>query len=244
MVTATSTSIAVVTASLTNGASLQAHFYGGPPPSLSALTPTLYLAAGAMAQWPVQALLLSGDTPMAGQQVTWLSSTGIAAPTGSATTDSAGTASATLTVGPLSEGQSAASNACLNGSSTCVAFNAFGSRPELATLAAVSGTNQSVAASAIPAPVILRVLDVDGNPMAGGTVSISQALYAWTPPCPPRGRCDQAPLLTSQTTTLTSALDGTVTLTPLTWPGIATNLLGLAATGNAGSLNFTIEQHP
>ncbi|WP_263351431.1 IPT/TIG domain-containing protein [Acidicapsa acidisoli] len=37
-VTATSTSMAVVTAALTNGAGIQTHFYGGTPPSLSALT--------------------------------------------------------------------------------------------------------------------------------------------------------------------------------------------------------------
>jgi IPT/TIG domain-containing protein len=243
-VTATSTSTAVVTAALTNGASLQTHFYGGTPPSLSALTPTLYLAAGATAQWPVQALALTGQTPLAGHQVAWQSAAGITAPTDPVTTIANGTASATLTVGPLAEGQSSASNACLNGTSTCASFNVFGSRPELATLSAVSGTSQSISASATPAPVVLRILDVDGNPMAAGTVTISQALYAWTPSCPRHGRCAQAPLLASQTSTLTSALDGTVTLTPLTWPGIPTTLLGLAATGNTGSLEFAIEQHP
>jgi len=243
-VTAISTSTAVVTAALTNGASVQAQFYGVTPPSLSALTPTLYLAAGATVQWPVQALVLSGGAPLAGQQVTWQSAAGIVAPTDAVSTNAAGTAAATLTVGPLSEGQTATSTACLSGTSTCVVFNAFGSRPELATLAAISGTSQSIPVTATPASVILRVLDVDGNPMAGGTVTFSQALYAWSPPCPPHGRCAQAQLLATQTTTLTSALDGTVTLTPLTIPGVATNLQGLAATGDAGTLNFSVEQHP
>jgi hypothetical protein len=80
--------------------------------------------------------------------------------------------------------------------------------------------------------------------MVGGTVTVNQALYAWTPPCPLHGRCAQAQLLSTQATTLTSALDGSVTLIPLTLPGVATNLVGLAATGNAGSLTFSIEQHP
>jgi hypothetical protein len=31
---------------------------------------------------------------------------------------------------------------------------------------------------------------------------------------------------------------------PLTIPGTATNLTGLAATGNSGDLTFSIEQHP
>jgi hypothetical protein len=80
--------------------------------------------------------------------------------------------------------------------------------------------------------------------MAGATVSVSQALYAWTPPCPPHGRCAQPQLLAKQTNTLTSALDGSVTLAPLTQTGVATTLQGLAATGNAGTLKFFVEQHP
>jgi hypothetical protein len=242
-VTATNTSIAVVTASLTNGASVQAHFFGSTPPVLTALTPTLYLAAGATVQWPVQALVLSGDIPVASQQMTWQSVSGIVAPA-SSLTNAEGIATATLTVGPLAEGETATSNACLNASGTCVPFNAFGSRPEFATLTAVSGASQSMASTSTPAPVAMRVLDMDGNPMAGGTVTVNQALYAWTPPCPPHGRCAQAQLLATQATTLTSALDGSVTITPLTLSGVATNLVGLAATGNAGSLTFTIEQHP
>jgi len=243
-VTATNTSIAVVTASLTNGASVQAHFFGGTPAAITALTPTLYLAAGATAQWPVQALIQSGGAPIAGQQVTWKSATGIVAPTSPATTSSAGMATATLTVGSLAEGQTATSNACLNGGSTCVAFSAFGARPEFATLIAVSGTNQSMDTATTPVAVTLRVLDMNGHPMTGCMVTVSQSLYAWTPPCPLHGRCAQAQLLATQSTTVTSALDGSVSVTPLTLPGIATNLIGIAATGNAGSLTFTIEQHP
>jgi hypothetical protein len=243
-VTATSTSVAVVTASLTNGASVQAHFFGGTSAVLTALTPTLYLAAGATAAWPVQALVQSAGAPAAGQSVTWQSAAGIAAPTGAAVTSAAGIASATLTVGPLTEGQTASTNACLSGTGTCAAFTAFGSRPEFATLTAVSGTGQSLAVNSTPAQVVLRVLDMDGNPMAGGTVTIHQSLYAWAPACPPHGRCAQAQLLATQAATAISALDGSVAITPLTLPGVATNLEGLAATGNAGSLKFTIELHP
>jgi hypothetical protein len=242
--TPTNTSIAVVTASLTNGASVQAHFYGGAAGAVTALTPTLYLAAGATASWPVQALAQSGGSPTAGQQVKWQSVTGLVAPSTAATTSSAGLATATLTVGPLSEGQTATSNACLNGSTTCAPFIAFGARPEYASLAAVSGTSQSMSLSASPSAITIRVLDMNGHPMAGGAVTVSQALYAWASPCPKHGRCAQAPLLVSQSTTATSAMDGSVTVTPLTLSGVATNLVGLAATGNSGSLSYSIERHP
>ncbi len=247
-VTAINSSIAVVTASLTNGASVQAHFYGGPAAVLNALTPTLYLAAGATTSWPVQALALSGGAPAGGQTVTWQSVPGMttsgSTSSSASTTNSAGVASATLAVGPLSEGQTITSVACLNGGGQCASFNAFGSRPEFASLTAISGTSQSLSATDMLLPVTLRVLDMNGNPMAGGTVSVYQELYAWAPACPQHGRCAQPQLLAAQSTTLTSTLDGSVTVIPLTLAGQPTNLIGLAATGNASSLIFTVEQHP
>jgi hypothetical protein len=202
-----------------------------------------YLAAGATIQWPVQALVINGTQPAGGYQVVWQSASGIAAGAAS-TSNSAGIASSTLTVGPLAEGQTASSTACVSGTSVCVIFQAFGSRSEYATLVAVSGTSQSMAVTTSPTPVVVRVFDMDGNPMAGGTVTVNQSLYAWTPACPPHGRCDQPQLLASQATTAISALDGSVSIAPLTLSGVPTNLKGIAATGNAGSLTFGVEQHP
>jgi hypothetical protein len=54
----------------------------------------------------------------------------------------------------------------------------------------------------------------------------------------------QAQLPATEATTATSALDDSVTIAPLTLAGLPTNLQGIAATGNPGSLTFTIEQHP
>jgi hypothetical protein len=85
---------------------------------------------------------------------------------------------------------------------------------------------------------------MDGNPMAGGTVEFYQALYAWSPPCSPHAVCAQGALLSAQAATASSALDGTVNFVPATLPGVATNLLGEAATGNTSALNVAIEQHP
>ena len=245
-VTATSSSSSVVTASLTNGASLQAHFSGGTPPVLASLTPQLSLAAGATVTWPVQALVLNSGAPVSGQSVAWQTTgSGISALGGAAAlTNSSGIAGKTLTVGPLAEGQQVTSTACLNGTSQCVTFTAFGSRPEYALLKAVSGATQSLAVKGSASQITLRLLDMDGNPMAGGTVVLYQALYAWAPPCAPHGRCAQAELLATQAATATSALDGAVTFTPATLPGVATNLLGLAASGNTATVNIAIEQHP
>jgi hypothetical protein len=245
-VTATSTTWSTVTVALTNGSSLQAQFVGGTPAVLSVLTRQLSLAAGATFTWTVQALVENNGVPQSGQSVTWQNPTaGIAAPSpASVTTNSAGIATQTLTVGPLAEGQTASINACLNGTSQCVAFTAFGARPEYAALEAISGTNQSVAASGTASQIALRLLDMDGNPMAGGTVTLYQALYAWTPPCSPNVVCRPGALLATEASTATSAIDGSVTFVPAALPGVATNLMGLAASGNTSTVNISIEQNP
>jgi hypothetical protein len=246
IVTAVDGTWSVITAALTNGSSLQAQFAGGTPPVLSVLTPQLSLAASATFTWTVQALALSNGVPLGNQSVAWqTTATGIA-PQGpvAALTASSGIASKTLTVGPLSEGQQVSINACLNGTNQCVAFTAYGARPEYAALRAVSGTSQTLAASSTPNQITLRLLDMDGNPMASGTVALNQALYAWTPPCTPPAICTPGALLAAQSATATSAVDGTVSFVPASLPGVATNLLGLAASGNTVTVPIAIVQNP
>ena len=236
----------IVTASLTNGSSLQAQFAGGTPPVLAALTPQLSLAAGATFTWTVQALVLANGVPAGNQSVAWqTSSTGFTLQgSGAALTNSAGIATQTLIAGPLAEGQSASISACLNGTNQCVAFTAYGARPEYAILQPVSGTSQSLAATATPSQITLRLLDMDGNPMAGGTVALYQALYAFTPPCAPPALCTRGALLASQSATATSAVDGSVNFVPASLPGVATSLIGSAASGNTATVPIAIEQHP
>ena len=246
-VTAVDGTWSIITASLTNGSNLEAQFAGGTPPTLASLSPRLSIAAGATFSWTVQTLVLSNGSPLANQSVAWQSpSGGDIAPQGSAAalTNSAGIASKTLTVGPLAEGQIVSINACLNGTSQCVAFSAYSARPEYALLEPISGASQTLAASGTPGQIALRLLDMDGNPMAGGTVALYQALYAWSPPCSAHTVCTQGVLLATQAATATSAIDGSVTFLPVSLPGVATNLLGLAASGSTATVNIAIEQHP
>jgi hypothetical protein len=244
-VTAVSSAWSIVTASLTNGSSLEVEFCGGTPPTLTSLTPMLSLAAGASITWTVQALALNNGNPASGQSVAWQTTgSGITFQSGAVLTNSNGVAAKSLTVGPLTEGQTVTAKACVNGTNQCVTYTAYGSRPEYASLTAVSGASQSLSVSGTASQITLRVLDMDGNPMAGATVTFYQALYAWAPPCPAHGRCAQPQLLATQAATASSALDGSVTFTPASLPGIATNLTGLAVTGNTANLNIAIEQHP
>ena len=246
-VTAVDGTWSIVAAALTNGSVLQAQFAGGTPPTLASLAPRLALAAGATFTWTAQALVLSGGVPLAGQSVAWQTpSGGGISPQNSAAalTNSAGIATESLTVGPLAEGQTVSISACLNGTSQCVSFTAYGARPEYALLEPISGTSQTLAASGTPSQIALRVLDMDGNPMAGGRVALYQALYAWSPPCSPHTVCTQGALLATQAATATSAIDGSVTFLPVSLPGVATNLLGLAASGYTATVDIAVEQHP
>ena len=244
-VTASGATWSTVTAALLNGSSLKTEFVGGTPPTLTSLSPMLALVAGATVTWTAQALALKIGVASSGQTVAWQTSgSGITIQSGTVTTNSSGVAAKALTVGPLTEGETATATACLNGTSQCITYTAFGARPEYATLEAVSGSVQSLAVSGTASQVILRVLDMDGNPMAGGAVTLYQAIYAWTPPCGLHGPCVMGTLLATQAATATSALDGTVTFTPASLPGVATNMLALAVTGNAGSVNLAVEQHP
>ncbi len=245
-VTAHSSVWSIVTASLTNSsASLKSEFYGGTPPTMTSITPMISLAAGATFTWTTQALVMSGGIASSGQSVAWqTASSAITFQSGAVITNSNGIAAKILTVGPLTEGQTVTAKACLNGTSQCITYTAFGARPAYASLKAVSGTSQSIALSETASQITLRVLDMNGNQMVGGTVTLYQALYAWAPPCPSHGKCATANLLATLAATATSALDGTVTFNPASIPGVATNLSAIAVTGNSGTMNIAVEQHP
>lgn len=245
-VVATDSVPAVVTASLCNGSNLQAHFTGGTSPLLRSLTSQLTLAAGATFSWTVQALALSNGRPASGQTVTWQSNTPGISLSGSpsAQTASDGIATKLLTVGPLSQGQTASITACVNGTTQCVTYSAFGARPQFAELRAVSGTAQQLGLSATPAPITMRLLDTNGNAVAGGTVALFQSLYAWTKACDPHVICTPGVLLSAQSMVSTSDIEGLVTFSPLTLPGVATKLQAIAVTGNTAALPITIEQYP
>jgi hypothetical protein len=85
---------------------------------------------------------------------------------------------------------------------------------------------------------------MDGNPMAAGMVSLYQSLYAWAAACGAHQACPPSNLLGTQTATATTALDGTVTFTPASMPGVATDLLGLAASGSTSTIEIAVERHP
>ena len=245
MVSATSTTPAHVTATLTNGAGITTEFSGQLAGAISAVTPNLYLAIGATAQWNPQGLVLSNGQPAAGQRVNWIPmGDGVSAPPTATISSANGVVTQQITAGPLNAGDVVRINACLATGNACAQFNVVAVHTQTAQLVAESGTSQTVAASENFAPVVLKVVDAIGHPMSGALVSFYEKLDAWSQRCPTHGRCPPAPVLKRKSTQVISEADGTVSLTPLSLAGEASRLFVIAVTGQSAILNFELDKHP
>ncbi len=245
LVSATSNSLAQVTASLSNGANIATEFTGGVPPAISAITPNLFLAIGATAQWNPQGLVLNNGVPASGAVVTWTpSASGVSVPTTDSLSSSDGIVTQQIAAGPLNAGDVIPVNACLMNATTCAQFTVVAVHTQTAQLIPETGTGQTIAATDDFAPVTLEVTDAVGHAMAGAVVTFYETLDEWTPPCPAHGVCPPAPLLEQQTTQATSATDGTVTLAPLSIAGQPTRLFVTAVTGVSATLNLELDKHP
>ncbi|MBS1801145.1 MAG: hypothetical protein JSS95_15130 [Acidobacteria bacterium] len=212
--------------------------------SLIALNADLYVAAGGHVDWPLQALAADNGAPVAGVPVQWSANTGgIVLSTVSAVVDADGLAQTVAGVGPLGATATASITACA-WSSVCAGFSAHGVAPDQWGLQVVSGSGQSVAAGNALAPIVFRVVDPVGHPVAGAPVDIHQTLEPWFDPCSNTGRCPVAPVYGRSSTTLISAIDGTVTVIPLDVAGqpVVSNIV--AASGTQGFASLAVERLP
>ena len=248
MVSANSSALAQVTASLTSGASIKAEFSGYAAPAIAAVTPDLYLAIGATTQWNAQALVLANGSPAAGISVSWSSSgPNISMPATATVTGANGIAAQQIAAGPLSAGNVALASACLSGNSACATFSVFAVHTETAQLAALSGASQLIAAGQNFAPVTLQVTDAIGHPMAGANVTFYETLRAWTPECATQGECPPAPILAQAVVQAVSAADGSVTLIPPplnNQPGRLYIVAVVGPSASSASLELQLECHP
>ncbi|WP_446745583.1 IPT/TIG domain-containing protein [Silvibacterium acidisoli] len=245
MVQATTAVLAQVTASLTNGARILAEFTGGVPPSISAVTPNLYVAIGGAATWQPQGLVLSHGAPAANEMVSWTSaSSRITTLSNTSTSGASGIVTQQVQVSSLAAGDVIPVNACLAESGSCAQFNVTAVHTETALLVPESGTNQEAVLPQGLAPVTIKVTDAVGHPMAGAPVTFYETLEGWTPACAQYGPCPTPPVLQQQTLQGMSVADGTVSFTPLSIPGQPSRLFVTAVTGSSSSLTFELQQYP
>jgi hypothetical protein len=246
-VAASSTATAAVAATLANGASVITQFtaQSGSAAVISPLTPNLYVAAGATAEWTPQGLVLKNGSPAANALVTWTAATsGVTAPTTASLSGRNGIVTQQLSIGPLAIGTIAPVNACLAPGSGCAQFNVVSVSPDLARLEPIGGIPQTLSASESFAPVMVEVTDAAGDPLAGAAVKFYETLDAWTPSCSAEAVCPPAPLIQQQTVQATSGSDGIVILNPIGSSGRAVRLYITAVTGSSALLNFELEQYP
>jgi hypothetical protein len=245
-VTANTAALAQITASLTNGRSVVAEFTGATPPAIVALTPSLYLALGATAQWPIQAMVVSpSGVPVNGQSVVWLSGgPGVSLSSGQSISASGGVSQNQLAAGPFRDSVAATAAACLPNSVSCATFAVIPVHPETAVLSAWSGTVQYISRNESLAPATLLVTDAFSHPLVGAAVTIAEKLVAWTAPCQGDERCIAGPTLAEQVVEATSGLDGKVTITPISADGLPSRLLVTAMTGGGSALSFELDTHP
>ena len=193
------------------------------PPQLSvtALNPAIYIAADATISLPLSVVALYNGSPASAQGVQWATSSGFATATTSTVTNSGGSSSDPVFLGPIAAGGDAIATACAWGN-ICARFDGFGVSPANQAIALVSGAQQSVSAGVAFSPVVVRVVDVAGHPVAAAPVSVYQSVTSFDAACPDRGRCPAVSVLATQATVEVSGIDGTVAVTPLVVSGQAT----------------------
>ena len=112
----------------------------------------------------------------------------------------------------------------------------------------ISGTTQSIPATANYAPVTLQITAPTGHPIAAAPVQIHQTFEPWQPLCPTRGRCPIAPITDTLTTDTLTNLNGLTTFTPLTPsnapPGTAGTTHIAITTGTQTLLPLSLQKTP
>ena len=210
----------------------------------TAVQPVEYIAAGAIVQWSPQ--LAASDTVFSttGALVNWQTISGlvVASPAQSQVSDE-GTAQTLATAGPLAPGGQALLSGCA-WTSVCATFATQGVDLADLRLVAVGGADQTVPASSNLTPVVVRVTDTAGDPVAGAVVEVYQTVDAWQLPCTDRGRCPNPPMLASSSSSMTSDVSGLVTIAPQQVEGTAATTKLAVAAGTQGFLSLTLEKQP
>lgn len=212
--------------------------------TITALDPQLFLADNAVLTWNPQVSLSDNGATTTGASVQW---TAISGPISFNPTQSLAngqsTAQTAATAGPFTSADHASASACA-WTSICANFAIDSVSDAQLRLVSVSGSNQSIPATATYSPVVLRITDPDGHPVAGASVTVHQTLQPGLPACPPQGRCPIAPIYQSASNTLISGLDGTIAISPIGEPGGPATTHLAAAAGTGGFLPVDLNQLP
>ena len=202
-----------------------------------------YVAAGAVVAWTPRVSVVENGAAAMGTAVLWTSSAGMAVSPASSVASTLGLAQTAAVAGPLAAGVQATGQACA-WTTVCASFAAVGVDPSAWRLVVESGAGQTVADSAVFAPVLVMVTDVSGDPVAGAAVSVYQTVAAAQMACPVRGPCPIAPVLAASNMTAVSDANGLVSAMPMQLAGVGEVTSVAVATGMQGFVSLTLTQQP
>ena len=203
----------------------------------------LWIYGGAKVNLTLTARATLNGSSAGAEALQWSGNAGSVPAATSSQTAATGASAMPVSAGPLNPGASATTTVC-GRTSVCQSFTANGVSDGDLTVSIVSGGVQAAQNGASLLPVTIVVTDASGHPVASAPVTVSQTVTAQTQPCPMRGRCPGAPILNSQIKTIVSAMDGTVTITPLSVSGIATQTELAISSGTRGFVTAVLSSNP
>ncbi len=179
--------------------------------SLAPLTLPLYSFGGAAANWNATVLATQSGAPKSGVSIKFTNK--LTSATSTTTTGSDGTATYAISSAAFSNSSSATVQACIISTTTCISFPMTAETPAIPNMIAMSGTTQTVRAGQAFAPIALRMQDEAANTLSGVPLTISQYVYSYN--AFNAAKSAPARVLASSMANVTSAADGSVTITPL-----------------------------
>lgn len=211
--------------------------------SVTAARPVQYIAEGASVTWIPRVTLADNSASVSNLPVSWTGTPGLSFSVGSSLSGGDGVALGSATAGPLAAGVRAQGYTCawVNFCSPLIA-QAVGAGEW--RIAIVSGAGQSVSVGDTLGALVLRVVNANGDPVAGVPVQIDQIVSGWEATCPDAGRCPIASTIASIQTSAVSDMDGLLTVTPTQVAGVPAITRVAAIAGSAGFVTLSLETHP
>ena len=210
--------------------------------AVMATVPVEYVAEGCAVSWPAAVALSDNSAAIDGVAVRWTGGTGMSFAGGSSTAVGA-VATMQASVAGLGAGVSVQGSACAWGG-VCGTIAAQGVSATEWRVQVVSGAGQQVATGATVQPIVVRVVDAAGHPVAGAPVEVLQAATAWQQACPVLGRCTAPAVLGTGTTARISDAAGKVTITPIVAGDGAEVLAVTVAAGTQGTATLSLMVQP
>ncbi len=211
--------------------------------SVTVTRPVQYVAENTAIAWSPAVSLADNSSSVSNVPVSWSGSSGITFSAATLISDANGLSTEKAIAAPLAAGARSVSYACA-WVTVCSPVAAEGVGANDWRLVEVSGATQSASVGDTLDPVTLRVVNLAGNPVAGVSVQIQQAVTEWEATCPDSGRCAVPATLISTNSSAVSNPDGLVTITPSQISGVPTITRIAAIAGTQGFATLALERHP